>query len=77
MTKPELPPVVSFNSMELSRHDALKTIERALNESPTHPLAASLIDLFQIQGEELTEYGISYEALKVLEQNYPLLSSLS
>lgn len=61
-----------FGSMSrrMSRTEALKEIKRHLRRSPSHTAARQLITLFNIQAEELTEVGVPYEVLKVLEKRY-------
>jgi hypothetical protein len=54
----------------LSRQQALFKIKTYLKRSPNHQSARQLISLFNIHPEELTEIGISYEILKVLEAKY-------
>ena len=51
----------------LSRENALLRIRQALAEATLSPDALRLIQLFNIEPEELTEAGLSYESLKVLE----------
>jgi len=51
----------------LSRTDALIRICEAMDEATLSPDALRLIQLFNIDPEELSEAGISYESLKVLE----------
>lgn len=51
----------------LSRADALLRIREYLSEATLSPDAMRLIQLFNIEPEELTEAGLSYECLKVLE----------
>ncbi len=60
----------------MSRPESLSIIQNYLALDPLHPLAQSLIDLFQIHGEELTEIGVPYETVKALEKEYPLLHCL-
>ncbi len=62
---------------KMSRIESLEAIQHYLTLNPIHPLAQSLIDLFQIHGEELTETGVSYEIVKALEKEYPLLNCLN
>jgi len=52
----------------LSRSDALFSILEAMDEAMLHPRALRLIQLFNIDPEELSEAGLSYEALKALER---------
>ena len=73
-TRQRQAPLLSAHGM--SRAEALRTIRHALRQDPVHPLAGALIDLFQVHAEELTELGLSYEGVKVLEQTYPLLRCL-
>ena len=51
----------------LTRDQAIETIRRSLARSVLHPDALHLIGLFSIAPEELTEAGLFYETLKVLE----------
>ena len=50
-----------------SRSDALIRIREALDEATLNPDALRLIQLFNIDPEELSEAGLSYESLKTLE----------
>ena len=51
----------------LSRHDAIIRIREHMEEATLSPDALRLIQLFNIEPEELTEAGLSYESLKALE----------
>jgi hypothetical protein len=51
----------------LSRTDALTRILDDMHETTLGPDALRLIQLFNIDPEELTEAGMSYESLKALE----------
>lgn len=51
----------------LSRQDALIRIREYLSEATLSPDALRLIQLFNIEPEELSEAGLSYECLKALE----------
>ncbi len=59
------PPRHIFPSFEMTREEAVQTVLGAQRDQRT----LALIDLFQLTAEELTEAGLSYEALKVLQQN--------
>lgn len=52
---------------QISRHEALNRICRHLNIMAIHPEVLRLMNLFSFDPEELSEAGISYECLKVLE----------
>jgi hypothetical protein len=52
----------------MSRAEALLQVRRLLARSRDHVRAYQLISLFNIQAEELSEAGVPYEMLKVLER---------
>ena len=52
----------------ISRHQAISRIQEHLDAVGLHPEALRLIQLFNIDAEELSEAGLSYESLKALEQ---------
>ena len=51
---------------KISRDEALCLISKYLEKDPSHSVACYLIDLFNIQAEELTETGLSFELVKAL-----------
>lgn len=51
----------------MSRSEALLRICEVMDEAAVSPDALRLIQLFNIDPEELSEAGMSYESLKVLE----------
>lgn len=53
----------------MSRQQAVNWIQTYLEWSDAHPEALRLIELFNIEPEELTEAGLSYESLKSLERH--------
>ena len=53
----------------ISRVDALEKICRHMEYAFMHPEAVRLIELFNIVPEELSEAGLPYESLKVLERH--------
>jgi hypothetical protein len=52
----------------MSRSQAIHRVREALEFSSQDTEAMRLIGLFSIDAEELSEAGISYEMLKVLER---------
>lgn len=64
---------LAFDAMALSRTEALRQIQQATHTIPLSPEIQRLIAIFQVDGEELAERGVSYETLKALERNHPLL----
>ncbi len=53
----------------MTREQAVTWVQTYLELSDTHPEALRLIELFQMEPEELTEAGLSYESLKTLERH--------
>ncbi|WP_303672701.1 hypothetical protein [Vampirovibrio chlorellavorus] len=53
----------------LSRNQAIAQVQDQLALSDVHPQALRLIELFNIEPEELSEAGLSYESLKALERH--------
>jgi hypothetical protein len=53
----------------ISRDEALSRIRHHMASVTLHPEALRLIELFNIEPEELSEAGLPYESLKVLEKH--------
>lgn len=53
----------------MTREQAVTWVQTYLELSDAHPEALRLIELFQMEPEELTEAGLSYESLKTLERH--------
>jgi hypothetical protein len=63
-----VPSYSPFQFHVISRSDALSQTVSLLEDSLSHPKALHLIALFQFDPEELSEEGLSFEALKNLER---------
>jgi hypothetical protein len=60
----------------LSREEALKAVVTALQLEIDNPEAIRLMTLFQLETEELSEAGLSFELLTALTRRHPLLFQL-
>ncbi|MBY0450586.1 MAG: hypothetical protein K2X01_08190 [Cyanobacteria bacterium] len=60
----------------LSREETLKAVVSALQLEIDDPEAHRFITLFQLEAEELSEAGLSFELLTALTRRHPLLFQL-
>lgn len=62
------------NTTALTRKKALKRLAHALiRKNAITDDVLQLMALFQFQGDDLTEAGVSYEMVMALEKRYPML----
>ena len=64
------------NRQTLSREETLKAVVCALQHEIDDTEAHRLITLFQLEAEELSEAGLSFELLSALTRLHPLLFQL-
>ena len=74
--KEKYPRLLDQIAKHMSREQALRHILDLLEAYPCAPTAIELMELFNIQGEELAEAGVSYEMLKALEKHSLVLKNL-
>jgi hypothetical protein len=68
VTAKKIQPCPTLDVTSITREKALLRVKRMLIRTPHSQKARQLITLFNLQPEELTEIGLSFEVVKSLER---------